>query len=141
MIFYYNLQLEGIDMKTINARKILGMVVLSTMFLTGCGGGSDGGSTSYISWINNANGDLIVDWNNEYFRVETSTRRIERENGTVLLGSYVDSDARVYADNIHIGYVGSTISTAGNTIAVLRCNSTVVMNIFRTSSDGWSFEC
>ncbi|MEN9670928.1 MAG: hypothetical protein RL018_1205 [Pseudomonadota bacterium] len=127
-------------MKVVISKSVLLISMFFGLVLTGCGGG-DGGGSNYVTWSGNANGTYIVDWNNEFFVVNATTRQVERENGVVLLSTFVDTNGNFYSNNAWIGYVGYAASTTGSTIAMFRCSDSVRMNIFTTSGGGWSYEC
>ena len=72
-----------------------GLVAMALTGLVGCGGGGGGGDSltgpDYVTWNGSTNGDVVVDANNEEFRVDAETRQVEEIRRTLAVGDLDES--------------------------------------------------
>lgn len=131
-------------------------VALSALFavasaLAGCGGGDEGADApspsspppvAYITWIGNANGETIKDGNNEDFKVRVSDRAVvSMLSGARFEGTFVDTGANLYVNNVHVGAVVAAPSITGSQIAVFKCNNGRALDFYNASSTTYSWLC
>jgi hypothetical protein len=119
----------------------------ATAVLAGCCGGEDPGDapgqgdTEWIEWNGSASGAVVVDRNDEQFRVRTSTRMVVARNGGLPLhGTYIDNLARLWIDGEQVGSV-ILVSSTGGQIAVFRCNSGIELDFRTDTSPRYSWAC
>jgi len=112
--------------------------------LAACGGGADGlvdEPPAYVSWTNNANDTVILDWNNDRYVVRRSDRAVvSMLDNKALTGLSVNSNADLVDKGVIVGGVYSGTSTSGSTIAVFKCTNGRSLNIVETSST-YSYSC
>lgn len=108
------------------------------LFVAGCGGGgsdsSSSPSTSWIRWNGNANGTLVVDRSNDFFRVRASDGAVVDSQGRVLTGLTTNSSAAVLQNGKQIGSVAAVDSASGSKIAAFKCSSGSLMDIVLSTS-------
>lgn len=86
-------------------------------------------NTSYVNWTGSANGALIADANDEFFRVRPSDNLVEAANGGGLNGLQVSANADVIYQGQPIGSVRLVNGSAGNKIAAFVCSNGASMDI------------
>lgn len=106
----------------------------------GAPNGGTVGSGGFVTWNGSSNGDLVLDADNEGFRVSASTRQVVDRSGTQLNGITVDSAANVLVRGSAVGSVSSATATDGSTIAVFRCSNGATMDI-TVAVNAWTFSC
>lgn len=117
-------------------RRLALVLSIAAASLAGCGGGDDGTDPElYVSWENNANGTVIVDWNNDRYAVRRSDRVVvSLQDMKALTGMSVDVAAQVWASGVVVASVSPGLSTTGTTIAVFKCSGGRTLNITETST-------
>lgn len=126
-------------------------LALLTAGLSGCGGGGGGddgigeGSgdtgTAYVNWVDSANGNVVVDADNEEYRVSADGRQIEDRSGRRASGMTVDADARVVVNGEVVGQVQLVDATGGGRIAALRCTDGSAMDVTFHVDNTYSYAC
>ena len=116
----------------------------SAALLAACGG-SDAtdvdGTPLYVTWTNNANDTVILDWNNDRYVVRRSDRAVvSMQDNKTLTGLSVNSNADLVDKGVIVGGVYSGTSTSGSTIAVFKCTNGRSLNIVETSTT-YSYSC
>lgn len=116
----------------------------SAALLAACGG-SDAtdidGTPLYVTWTNNANDTVILDWNNDRFVVRRSDRAVvSMQDNKTLTGLSVNSNADLVDKGVIVGGVYNGTSTSGSTIAVFKCTNGRSLNIVETSTT-YSYSC
>lgn len=116
------------------------MVVLA---LSACGGG--GASSSYIIISGNSNGDVILDFNGNTYKINTSDRTLYSVNRNAdLSGLTVGTDSIVY--DTKLGPVGSVVLVSGSNGSKV---ATLIFNyggksgaaVITISGNSYSFNC
>lgn len=119
------------------------LLIAATLSLAACGGGDDEAdpASTYASWTNNANGEILKDADNEDFKVRLDNRALVHwASNTRLNGMTVDSAGNIFDAGIAVGYVANATSTAGSNIGVLRCLNARDMNLV-VSGSSYSYSC
>lgn len=114
--------------------------------VVGCGGGgedegSGSGTGGYVNWNNSTNGAVVVDADNEEFRVVSDSRQIEDRSGKQARGMTVDSDARVFVEGRQVGVVQLVDGSNGTKIAAFRCLNGSAMDITFQADNTYSYAC
>lgn len=114
--------------------------------LAGCGGGGGGGDLSatgpsYVSWTGNANGEVVVDANNEEFRIDAASRQVADRTGTLASGLTVDANARILDAGTPVGQVQTVDGTGGSRIAAFRCSDGSAMDISFRVDKTYTYSC
>ena len=98
--------------------------------------------TTYVSWIGNANGEIVKDATNENFKVRESDREIVFMGSMRSLeGSFVDTGANVFVNGVLIGSVSGATSTVNTQIAVFRCNNGRVLDFYNNTPTTYTWQC
>lgn len=95
-------------------------------------------STGYITWNGSANGNIVLDRNNERFRVSTSGGVVTE--GGIGLGALTVNGSTVIYNGAAIGSVSLATSTTGSSIAVFRCTNGTLLDIV-TGGGTYSIDC
>ncbi len=121
---------------------LIGAVAAASLAACGGGDGTDLVDTpTYVTWINNANDTVILDWNNDRFAVRRSDRAvISMQDNKVLTGLSVNTNADLVDKGVTVGGVFEGTSTTGSKIAIFKCNNGRSLNIIETSST-YSYSC
>lgn len=115
-------------------------VVLTSLALVSCGGG--GGdpiaatpAASYITWVNSANGQLVVDATGDFVKFRS-------DNGHMVFGTTEYTNMTVNSTGGALTFNGTVVggvayikSVTGSTIMGLVCSNGTFMDIFGTQND------
>lgn len=116
----------------------------AALALAACGGGEDTVDptpSTYVTWTNNANDTVILDWNNDRYAVRRSDRAVvSMQDNKTLTGLSVNSNADLIDSGVIVGGVYNGTSTSGSTIAVFKCTNGRSLNIVETSTS-YSYSC
>lgn len=120
-----------------------GLVAMTFTGLVGCGGGGGDSLTGpdYVTWNGSTNGDVVVDANNEEFRIDADTRQVVDRSGAQAGGLTVDGEARVLDGGVPVGSVQSVTGSGGTPIAAFRCNDGSAMDIAFYVDNTYSYGC
>ena len=120
-----------------------GVCAAASVLVAACGGGSGDSASSgssYVSWNGSANGDVVVDRNNDRFRVRASDGGVEVLSGSAMNGLRV-RNAVIELNNVPIGTISLVKSTTGSDIAAFVCNSGALADIAFTANNQYSVDC
>jgi hypothetical protein len=133
--------------------RMIALAAVTAALLSSCGGGGEEGDvgggtgqpppdTDWITWNGSANGEVVKDRNNEDFRVRASTRVVVFQGGNARLnGTYVDDNARLLINGVHVGSVSYATSTTGSQITVFRCTNGNVLDFYNDSATMYAWLC
>lgn len=135
--------------QAVGSFKLVGSLALTAWAAVGCGGGggdealtpSGTGSAAYVRWVDSANGDVVVDADNEQYRVAADGRQIEDRSGKQARGMTVDGDARILVNGRAVGSVQLVEGTSGVRIAAFKCNDGRSMDITFQADNTYSYAC
>ena len=119
-------------------------IMLPILFVAGCGGGGEDAALidlgainqpseiTYINWVNNANGEAVLDATNDAVKFRS-------DNGQMVFGSTTFSNISVNSNGGAITFNGTVIgsvqaikSTAGSRVAAMVCTDGTLVDIFGT---------
>ncbi len=126
-----------------HARRLAPVLAVAAIGLAACGGGGEDGfgGPEYVSWQNNANDTVILDWNNDRYAVRISDRAVvSMMDKKALTGLSVNTSAELWDSGVRVGSVVAGVSTSGSTIAVFKCTNGRNLNISETSTT-FSYAC
>jgi hypothetical protein len=83
---------------------------------------------NYVFWNGSANGNVVLDRDNQHFRVRASNGQVETESGVSLIGLVV-SGSTVLSTGGAIGSVTLLPGASGGNVAAFRCNNGNLLDV------------
>ena len=104
-----------------NSGELLDIVVGGNGLVTlDCAGSPPPSGNDYVIWNGSVNGNVVLDRDNEHFRVRASTGQVETEGGVSLIGLLVSGSTLISSGTV-IGSVSLVAASGGGNVAAFRC--------------------